>query len=188
MYYSNSSILSMKRSLGEIILFSLIAVGLFGFLFFGMGHAEKQLASFADIIRARVTINPLEVEVSAPEQGEQGRFFKVTAVATNRGTERIENVKAEIFLPEALITRKDTVQKVGSLPGKRTKTVSWQVRGEAIGVYVISIKISGLLGQDLVEAEDSTVVEVVEELPRGGGNSFGVFQNFLNFFRRIFGL
>lgn len=188
MYYSNPSILSMKRSLGEIILFSLVAIGLLGFLFFGIEHVEKQLASFADIIRARVTINPLKVEVSAPEQGEQGRFFKVTAVATNRGTERIENVEAEIFLPEALATRKDTVQKVGSVRGKRTKTVSWQVRGEAIGVYIISVKVSGFLGQDIVEAADSAVVEIVEELPRGGRNNFGVFQNFLNFFRRMFGL
>ena len=59
-------------------------------------------ASLWDAIRAWVTINPLEVDVSAPAEAEIGKVFKVTAEATNKGEEKIENVKGEIFLSAKL--------------------------------------------------------------------------------------
>ena len=59
-------------------------------------------ASFLDIIRALVTINPLEVVVSAPPLVETNKMFKVEARVINKGEERIGRVTAEIFLSEGL--------------------------------------------------------------------------------------
>jgi len=73
-------------------------------------------ASLWDAIRAWVTINPLEVDiVSAPAEAEINKVFKITVEVINKGEEKIENAKGEIFLSEKLegidILKKNSVQK-----------------------------------------------------------------------------
>jgi len=79
-------------------------------------------ASFLDIIRALVTINPLELDVTAPIEVEINKVFKVEAKAINKGEDKIENAKAEIFLPAGLVLlKKDSVQNMGVIRGKKDK-------------------------------------------------------------------
>lgn len=142
-------------------------------------------ASLLDVIRALVTINPLEVDVSAPAEVEIGRVFRVEATAINKGENRIENAEAQIFIPEGLVVlRGDSVKQIGVIRGGKDKKVFWQVKGEEIGSYVITVRVSGILEGTEISDGDSMLVEITEEAPRGRRNLSELFRDFLNFFRR----
>src|SRR3989338_10174394 len=123
-------------------------------------------ASFWDMIRAWVTVNPLAADVSAPVEVEVDKVFKVEAKIINKGGEKIENAKGEIFLPEGLVLlKKDPVQEIGIIPGKKTKKISWSVKGERLGYYFISVSASGELKGELISAESIAIkVSVVEKI------------------------
>ena len=153
------------------------------FILIAIFFAGFAQASFWDIIKAWVTINPLEVNLSAPVEVEVDKVFKVEAKAINKGEEKIENAKGEIFLPSGLTPlKKDPVKQVGVIPGKKEKKISWSVRGEEVGNYIIAVSVSGELKGGLVSAEDSTKVEVKESLKKTQPMNW--FQNFLNLFRK----
>ena len=141
-------------------------------------------ASFLDIIRALVTINPLELDVLAPTEAEINKVFKVEAVATNKGEDKIENAKAEIFLPAGLVLlQKDSMQNMGVIRGKKDKKVSWSIKGDNVGDYIISVLVSGELGGNIVSADGSVKV-TLKEKSSPPGRPFTIFQRLLNTFQR----
>jgi len=173
----------MKKFLLSILIISVLAFS----IFLGISYGKKNLASLFSVITAWVTINPLEVEVSAPAEVEVNKVFKVKARIINKGEEKIENAKAEIHLPSGLVLlKKDSVQKIGVIPGKKGKKISWSVKGEQIGNYVISIKVSGELKETPISAEGSAMVKVVKKSPPGGGRGFDFFQRIFDFFQEWF--
>ncbi len=154
--------------------------------------SEFAQASFWDTIRAWVTINPLFVDVSAPAEVEVDKVFKVEAKIINKGEEKIENSEAEIFLPEdpegLVLIQKDPVKKIGVIPGKKEKKISWSVKGEELGNYGISVKVSGVLqGKELSKESDTIMVKIIKKtVPGGGKASFNLFQRFFNLFQEWF--
>ena len=143
-------------------------------------------ASFWNTIKAWVTINPLSVKVAAPLDVQVNKVFKITAEVVNKGEEKINNTKGEIFLPREGIVflKKNPVQKVGVIPPKKEKKVSWSVKGEKEGYYVISISVSGELQEQVFSAEDSIMVRVIKPLPKG--KTWELFQNLFDFFQEWF--
>jgi len=143
-------------------------------------------ASFLDIIRALVTINPLELDVTAPTEAQINKVFKVEAKAINKGEDKIENAKAEIFLPSGLaLLKKDSIQKMGIIQGKKDKKVSWSVKGEDIGVYIISVEVSGELRGEPLSA-DGTAKITLKEKSSPPGRPFNIFQGLFDFFQGLF--
>ena len=146
-------------------------------------------ASFLDIIRALVTINPLELDVTAPAEAQINRVFKVEAVATNKGKDTILNAEAEIFLPEGLsLLKNEPTQKMGVIRGKKDKKVSWSVRGEGIENvvnYIILVVVSGELRGDIVSADGTTKITLIEK-PSPPGRPFNIFQGLFDFFQGLF--
>ena len=146
-------------------------------------------ASFFDIIRALVTINPLKLDVTAPAEAQINRVFKVEAVATNKGKDTILNAEAEIFLPEGLaLLKNEPTQKMGVIRGKKDKKVSWSVRGEGIENvvnYIISVEVSGELRGEPLSA-DGTAKITLKEKSLPPGRPFNIFQGFFDFFQRLF--
>jgi len=140
-------------------------------------------ASFWNTIRAWITINPLSVDVSAPGEVKINKVFKVTAKIINKGEEKIENARGEIFLPvdKLVLLRKNPVQKIGVIPGKKEKKISWAVKGEEKGTHVITVSASGELKGQLVKAEDSTMVKV--KLSLQGKNLWQWLQELLRFLK-----
>lgn len=166
------------------ILFSILVISVLSFfIFLGINHTKSNLAFLSGVITAWVTINPLEVNVSAPAEVEIGKVFKVEARVINKGEEKIENAKVEIFLPlELVLLKKDSLREIGVIPSKKEKKISWSVKGEQIGTYFISVKASGELKGELISAESSTIkVSVVEKI------SPGRFDFLREFFGRWFG-
>ena len=165
---------------------SLLAVFILTAIFFS-GIIDKRetyfaQASFWNMIQAWVTINPLKINVSAPAEVEINKTFKVEAKLVNKGEEKIENARGEIFLSSELtLLKKNPVQKIGALPGKKEKKVSWAVKGEKEGNYVISVSASGELREQLVKAEDSTMVKVKLSLQKKS-----LWQWLQDFFSRLF--
>ena len=150
-------------------------------LVFFSGTVNTAHASFLDIIRAFVTINPLAVEVSAPAEVELNKAFKVEAKVINKGEVKIENVTGEIFLPVGLsLSGKNKTKKIGVVPAGRDKKISWQVKGESIGNHVITVFISGTVSGDEVSADGTKLVSVVKKMPPPGRSGSG-FQAILNF-------
>lgn len=180
-----SQIIFMPRYLKKI-LFPIIIISVFSVLtFLGTNYGKKYLASFSGIITAWVTINPLEVRVSAPAEVEINKVFKVEARLINKGEEKIENAKAKIFLPSGLILmKKDPVQEIGVIPAKKEKKASWAVKGIEPGSHIVIVSASGELKGDLVSAEDSVEVRVREPLREIPPPKW--FQNLLDFFREMF--
>lgn len=143
-------------------------------------------ASFLDIIRALVTINPLEVEVSAPIEVEINKVFKVEAKAINKGEEKIENAKAEIFLPAGLVlVKKDSIQEMKVIHGKKDKKVSWPVKGDSVGTYIILVAVSREVRGDIVSA-DAAIKITLKEKSRPPGQPLNIFQRFFDFFQGLF--
>ncbi|MCH7552282.1 hypothetical protein IIB49_02740, partial [Patescibacteria group bacterium] len=143
-------------------------------------------ASFLDIIRALVTINPLELDVTAPAEAQINRVFKVEAVATNKGKDTILNAEAEIFPPKGLVLlKKDPMQKMGVILGKKEKKVSWSVRGDSTENYIISVVVSGELRGEPLSA-DGTAKITLKEKSLPPGRPFNIFQGFFDFFQGLF--
>ena len=139
-------------------------------------------ASFLDIIRALVTINPLEVDVLPLADTEIDRVFRVEAVAVNKGEDAIESAEAQIFVPEGLVVLGgDPVKQMGVIRGGRDKKVFWQVRGEETGSYVVSVKASGILGGTEISDEDSTLVNIIERGTPGRRSILQILRDFFNF-------
>ena len=170
----------LKKSLLPIFLITILSF----FFFLGINYtAGSNLASLYSVITARVVINPLEVDVFTPTKVEINKVFKVRAKIINKGEEKIKNAKGEIFLPEGIVLiKKNLVQKMGVIPGKKSKRISWTVRGTEIGEYVITVSASAELKEELIAAEDSTAVKIIKKkIP-------GWWQDRFNFLRRFFGL
>lgn len=149
-------------------------------------EASVAHASFLDIIRALVAINPLEISIGIPVQAEIGKVFKVEARVINKGGEKIENAKAQIFLPDGLILQKEnSIQYIGVIPGKREKKIFWSVRGEIAGNYIISVLASGELKGGMVSADASTKITLKEKFSPAGPFP-AVFQILVDMFRRGF--
>ncbi len=166
---------SKKISLFLLAVFILTAV-------FFAGFAQ---ASFWDMIRAWVTINPLEVEVSCPSEVEINKVFKVEARLFNKGEEKIKNARGEIFLPSGLtLLKKDPVQKIGIISNKKEKKVSWSVKGEKEGNYIIIASAFGELRGDSISAQDSAKVQIKESLR--GAQPTNWIQNLFDFFKSGF--
>ncbi|MCH7604789.1 hypothetical protein IID24_02275 [Patescibacteria group bacterium] len=180
------------KSLKPKIFTFLLALFFFSVLSFS-GLTDKKedyivQASILDIIRALVTINPLGLDVTAPTEAEINKVFKVEAVAINKGGDKIENAKAEIFLPAGLVLlRKDPVQNMGVIRGRKEKKASWSVKGDSAGVYIISVLVSGELRGDIVSA-DATAKITLKEKPSPPGSFLNVFQRFFEAFQRLFRL
>lgn len=146
-------------------------------------NAPVAQAGFLDMIQVLVAINPLKVTVSVPSDVELGKVFKVEAKIINRGEERIEDGEAQIFLPQGLILlEKNTVRKIKVIFPKREKKVSWRVRGEELGNYVISVSAKGELRDDTISAQGNTVVVTVQPKLRSSGSSYSFWQRFLDIF------
>lgn len=123
---------------------------------------------FSEVITALVTINPLKVSVSAPAQVKINRSFIVKAIVENKGRERVEGVKAQIFLPQGLeLIKGEEEQKIGTLSPKSKRVILWFVKGKKAGYYIISVEAQGELRGNVLTAEDSAVVKVREEKRQG---------------------
>lgn len=179
-------IIFVPKQMRKILFLIFIISVLSFFIFWGANYTKINLASLFSVITARVTINPLEVKIFALAEIEVDKVFRVEAKVINRGEEKIENAKGEVFLPPGLILiQKDSVKEIGIIPGKREKKVSWSARGEAVGNYFISFKVSGELKEQIISVEDSILVEIKESIKNTGSRSR--FQNFFDFFQERFG-
>lgn len=164
------------------VLFSILIISALSFvLLLGTKYDGNNLASLFDVIVARVTLNPLEVKGSAPSRVKVGKVFKVEARLINKGEEEIKDAEAEIFLPSGLtLVKKDSVQEIGVIRGRKGKKVSWSVKGEEIGSYIITVSGRGELRGQTISVEGSTKVEIKESLKEFQAPMW--FQDLLNLF------
>lgn len=180
---TDTQIFYMPNYAKKVLLSFLILFIFIIFVSFGANQLEKQLASFSGIITALVRINPLEVRASDSLKVEINKVFKVGAKLVNKGEEKIRDAEGEVFLPSGLVlVKKDLTQGVGVIPGKKEKKVSWSIRGELAGSYIVIISGSGNIKGDEVFAQDSIEVNIEESL--GGPRSTTWFQDFINLFRK----
>ena len=166
----------------NFLLLLLAVLFLFIFFFFVIGTFREQLASCSGVITALVTINPLEVDVSTPTEVKIDKTFMVRAEIKNKGETKIDEVKAEIFLPDELeLVRKDKEQGIKVLRPQQKRFIFWFIRGKEVGNYIISVKASGELKGELISIEDSTMVKI-----RKRASTQEWFQGYFDFLREWF--
>ena len=85
---------------------------------------------------------------------------------------------------ELILLKKNSVQKIGAIRGKKSKKVSWMVRGTKIGNYVITVTAVGELEGNLINVENSVIVEVKKSLEKPRPRKW--YQNLFDLFRRWF--
>jgi len=179
----HSQVISIPKYTKKALLTLSLIFILVAFISFGLDYFGNQLASFFSIIIARVTINPLEVNVSAPVEVEMGKAFKVEARVINKGEKKIRSAKAEIFLSDGLSLKRSSTQNWGIIQGEKEKKVSWQIRGEITGNYFITVKAAGRLGIEDINSEDSVMVKIIGEASLSQNNFLEFFQRFFDFIR-----
>jgi len=164
---------------------SILIAGFSGGIIIDKKNYQAQ-ASLLDAIRAWVTINPLEVDVSSPAEAEINKTFKVTVEATNKGEEKIENVQGKIFLSEGLVLlNKKPIKKIGIIQGKKSKKISWTVRGTNKGEYGITASVTGELKGNLISAEGNTeMIEIKDFIEKPRPRKW--YQSLFDFFRGWF--
>lgn len=151
------------------------------------GQTSRAQASILDMIRALVTINPLQVSVTAPTEVGVGKTFRVEAFVTNQGEVKIENAQAEIFLPAGLaLLKKNQVQEVKVIPAKKDKRAVWSVRGEELGNYGILVAATGVVSGDFISAQSNTVIITVQAAISPPRNNPSIFASLLGFFQNLF--
>jgi len=69
--------------------------------------------------------------------------------------------------------------------GKKDKKVSWPVKGDSVGTYIISVSVSGEVRGDIVSA-DAAIKITLKEKSRPPGQPFNLFQRFFDFFQGLF--
>ncbi len=131
-------------------------------------------------VLATVRINTLEVEVSlaAPSSVAVGEQFDVVATLRNVGSTKIMGAKATIHLPTlatgtAFILRGQEDKNAGAIVPGKDKEAKWKLVAEAAGNYVILVTASGTeeVSGDLLDAQDTRIVEVMEGPGGGPGKS-----------------
>lgn len=175
----------------RVILITAVILITGGFFFSPVSHAPIAQASLLDMIRALVTINPLQVEITTPGEALVNEVFKVEATVINKGEERLSNAQAEIFLPPGLTLKtKKQIRKLGVIPPHKKKTLRWLIRGEQSGNYIVLVSARGEIKEQTVSAEASTIVVIIDkvgtenkEAPNVSQSSPSLWQGFLNLFR-----
>ena len=119
-------------------------------------------------------------------EADLNRIFKVEANVINKGEVKIENVTGEIFLPIELTLSGKKIKNIGIVPRGKAKKVSWSVKGESLGAYVISVSISGVVKGDVVTAEGTKLVTIVKKAPPPGRTP-SIFKSFIDFLSNWFG-
>lgn len=132
---------------------------IFSFLVIINGGAFNQAS--LGTLTATVSINPLSLSVTAPDEVKIDRNFIVKAEIKNKGEVPVEDTEIEIYLSQGLkLVRKDAKQMLGIIPAHRKKLAFWQIRGEEFGTYVILVKAQGEINGQEIEVEASTIVKV----------------------------
>lgn len=127
-------------------------------------QAKVQADERVVVATVRVQLNLLEVAVSAPEVVTVGDRFRVVATLRNLGSAKMRNARATIQLPlNGLSLNGQTEKNVGAILPGGEKRARWNLVAEAPGNYVIMVTAVGTdeKGGDLMEAEDTAMIEVV---------------------------
>lgn len=143
-------------------------------------------ASFSGIFTATVSINPLALELEAPQRVAVGENFKLEALLENKGDVIIEDATLNIFLPSGISSNQKELKKIGILPAQKGKKTIWILEGEREGEYVISVFGKGILkdSANVVQVEKNIKIKVGEQ----GflqGEIFSRVKNLLDFFSSL---
>ena len=157
------------RPLGRKLRFILPMVLVY--LLVGVGSAFAQSAT----LTATVRVNPLKVEVIAPNTVTVGKWFEIKAEVSNLGTERISRAFATLSAHPEINIRGSERKNLGSLPSGGTKTIKWRVKVDSLGNYIVTVEAKGILAGEEIFASDTIVIFTTDSL--------GAF-----FFRLIFGV
>lgn len=129
-------------------------------------------------VLATVRINTLEVTVSAPASVTTDTPFRVTAAVKNTGSTKIMRVTATIHLPAlgtstAFTLRGQEDKNLGVISSGKDKNAKWNLVAKFTGNYVILVTALGTeeVSGDLLDAQDTTLMTVVEDPGTGPGKS-----------------
>ena len=129
-----------------------------GFLFvtasFGRVYAQNSA------VTATVMPNPLKVTVSAPQNVSVRQWFTVSADVSNLGEETITQAVAILNVPAKLKVQHQR-RNLGNLAAHGTKIVTWQVKANVSGNFIITAQASGKLLTETISSSDSTTISSV---------------------------
>ena len=112
------------------------------------------------VVTVTVMPNPLKVTVSAPQNVSVRQWFTVSADVSNLGKETITQTVATLNVPAKLKVQHQR-RNLGNLAAHGTKTVTWQVKANASGSFIITAEASGKLLTETISSSDSTTISSV---------------------------
>ena len=126
-------------------------------------------------LTATVRVNPLEVEVIAPDTITVGEWFDISAEVSNLGTERVRRAYTILSTPPEISVRGSGRKNLGNLPSGGVKTVKWKVKVGSSGNYLTTVEAKGNLAGEEIVASDTIMISTIGPL-------------LARFFRLIFGV
>ena len=129
-----------------------------GFLFVAASFSHVYAQS--STVTATVRPNPLKVTISAPQNVSVRQWFTVSADVSNLGKETITQTVATLNVPAKLKVQHQR-RNLGNLAAHGTKIVTWQVKANVSGNFIITAEASGKLLTETISSSDSTTISSV---------------------------
>lgn len=125
-------------------------------------------------LTATVRVNPLEIEVVAPDTVVVGEWFDIDVVVSNLGATTVKKTSVVVNKPSGLKVRANK-KRIGDLAPGATEIVTWRAKVNSPGGFVAVVEVSGKLDGEEISAFDSITISAIGSLAA-------------RFFRLIFGV
>ena len=114
-------------------------------------------------VSATVRPNPLKVEITVPANVTVGQWFEISVDVSNLGVEAINRTVATLNTPKD-VKVKGKKKRLGNLGPGEVGVVTWQVKINNSGDFIIQVEATGkLLGED-ISASDSAIISATGSL------------------------
>lgn len=123
-------------------------------------------ASFAQTstLTATVRVNPLKVEFIAPPTSLiVGRWTDIDATVSNSGTQEVTKTIVTLNASPGIKIRGKR-KKVGNLFAGQTENLSWRIKANRQGEFVIQVEATGKLAGEDISVSDSTIISATGSL------------------------
>ncbi|TMK43859.1 MAG: hypothetical protein E6G55_11950, partial [Actinobacteria bacterium] len=131
------------------------------------GVAQEHFALAVPAGTAPIGAPSLSATMSVPPSQELGSVFTISADVRDTGALAAHGVAATPNLPVGLtLVSGATPQSLGSIPAGSVRTATWQVRGDRLGVYSVSVSVTSTSYEESLATTSGTYpLEVVDSAP-----------------------
>jgi hypothetical protein len=109
---------------------------------FAVAAACTAHVASSDSITGRVLVNPLSVDVQAPDSVKTGREFALRAVVANAGSTALLDIDVRLLRDSGIALRDPARQSIDRIGPGRDRKVTWSGCARTAGAYIVLARAS----------------------------------------------